>query len=123
MVIIMDNCSTHIRDVVREVIESSGHLLRYLPPYSPNFNPIELTFGLLKAWIRCYFWLRKDEFATFSEFLIEAIEQSRCGCFARKQFRHCGRGYYIKMEELERIRGQLRVFERGNREEMVLEEV
>jgi transposase len=42
MLIVMDNCSTHTNDSVKELIESRGHLLRYLPPYSPDFNPIEL---------------------------------------------------------------------------------
>ena len=99
-------------------------MLRYLPPYSPDFNPIELIFGLLKAWIRRNFWLRRDEFETFTDFLVEAIEQSRCGRFAREQFRHCGKGHYITVNEMERIREQLRAFEQGNTsiEEMGLED-
>jgi transposase len=49
MVIVMDNCSTHVAENVREAIESQGHILKYLPPYSPDFNPIELSFSVLKG--------------------------------------------------------------------------
>ncbi len=37
---------------VREAIESAGAELRYLPPYSPDFNPIEMAFSKLKALLR-----------------------------------------------------------------------
>ena len=53
MVIVMDNVSVHIHERVTQLIESEGHLVRYLPPYSPDFNPIELTFSVLKAWMKC----------------------------------------------------------------------
>ena len=38
-VVIMDNLSSHKRDAVRERIEAAGATLRFLPPYSPDFNP------------------------------------------------------------------------------------
>ena len=47
MVIVMDNVSVHIHERVTQLIESEGHLVRYLPPYSPDFNPIELTFSVV----------------------------------------------------------------------------
>jgi transposase len=37
--------SIHVKEEVRRVIEEAGHLVRYLPPYSPDYNPIELTFS------------------------------------------------------------------------------
>jgi len=40
-VVIMDNLSSHKRTSVRELIEAAGATLRFLPPYSPDFNPIE----------------------------------------------------------------------------------
>ena len=40
-VVIMDNLSSHKRASVRELIEAAGATLRFLPPYSPDFNPIE----------------------------------------------------------------------------------
>ena len=41
-----------IRSGVRQAIEAAGASLRYLPPYSPDFNPIEMAFAKLKALLR-----------------------------------------------------------------------
>jgi transposase len=51
-VVIMDNLSSHKGVRVREMIEAAGAELRYLPPYSPDFNPIEMAFSKLKALLR-----------------------------------------------------------------------
>ena len=42
MVVILDNVSIHTNDDVTHLIEGAGHIVRYLPPYSPDYNPIEL---------------------------------------------------------------------------------
>lgn len=49
---IMDNLSSHKRASVRAMIEARGARLAFLPPYSPDFNPIEMTFAKLKALLR-----------------------------------------------------------------------
>ena len=51
-VVIMDNLSSHKGPRVRQMIEAAGAELRYLPPYSPDFNPIENAFARLKALLR-----------------------------------------------------------------------
>jgi transposase len=51
-IVIMDNLSSHKGSKVREMIEAAGAELRYLPPYSPDFNPIEMAFAKLKALLR-----------------------------------------------------------------------
>jgi transposase len=51
-VVVMDNLSSHKGPRVRELIEASGASLLYLPPYSPDFNPIENAFAKLKALLR-----------------------------------------------------------------------
>jgi len=51
-IVIMDNLSSHKRASVREIIEDRGAELRFLPPYSPDFNPIEMAFSKLKALLR-----------------------------------------------------------------------
>ena len=48
-VVIMDTLPSHKRASVRELIEAAGATLRFLPPYSPGFNPIEKAFSKLKA--------------------------------------------------------------------------
>jgi transposase len=50
--VIMDNLSSHKGPRVRELIEAAGASLLYLPPYSPDFNPIENAFAKLKALLR-----------------------------------------------------------------------
>ena len=51
-IVVMDNLSSHKGPRVRELIEAAGASLLYLPPYSPDFNPIENAFAKLKALLR-----------------------------------------------------------------------
>ncbi len=51
-VVVMDNLSSHKGPAVRRALEAVGARLLYLPPYSPDFNPIENAFAKLKALLR-----------------------------------------------------------------------
>jgi len=51
-IVIMDNLSSHKGPKVRSLIEDAGATLLYLPPYSPDFNPIENAFAKLEALLR-----------------------------------------------------------------------
>lgn len=51
-IVVMDNLSAHKGLRVEELIEAAGAELRYLPPYSPDMNPIEKAFSKLKAHLR-----------------------------------------------------------------------
>jgi len=51
-IVIIDNLPAHKRSQVREIIETAGATLRYLPPYSPDLNPIEQSFAKIKAHLR-----------------------------------------------------------------------
>ena len=51
-VVILDNLAAHRSASARTIIEASGATLRFLPPYSPDFNPIENAFAKLKASLR-----------------------------------------------------------------------
>lgn len=51
-IVVMDNLSSHTGPRVGEMIEAAGATLLYLPPYSPDFNPIENAFAKLKAQLR-----------------------------------------------------------------------
>jgi transposase len=51
-IVVMDNLSSHKGPKVREAIEAAGASLLYLPPYSPDLNPIENAFAKLKALLR-----------------------------------------------------------------------
>jgi transposase len=85
-VVIMDNLSSHKRVGVRQAIEAAGATLCFLPPYSPDLNPIELSFAKLKS------LLRKAEERTISALwtllgkALDAFSPDEC----RNYFRHCG---------------------------------
>jgi transposase len=51
-IVILDNLSTHKMARVGELIAAAGAEVRYLPPYSPDLNPIEQAFAKLKAYLR-----------------------------------------------------------------------
>ena len=51
-IVVLDNLSAHKVAGVREAVEAAGARLLYLPPYSPDFNPIEQLFAKIKALLR-----------------------------------------------------------------------
>lgn len=81
-VVVMDNLGAHRGDKVRELIEARGCELLYLPPYSPDFNPIEEAFDKIKALLR-------KAAARTREALIEAI-LAVSSADALGFFKHCG---------------------------------
>lgn len=90
-VLVMDNCAIHHGDKVKDLCESYGIEIQYLPPYSPDYNPIEFTFNTLKAWIRRHFH-KQINFETFGHFLRYAVEEALCsdGNSAAGYFLYCG---------------------------------
>lgn len=84
-VIIMDNTSIHRSLLVPEICREAGVELEHLPPYSPDFNPIEKSFEVLKSWIK-RFWMIAELFEDFSYFLQFAVEQSCFGVDGRSWF-------------------------------------
>ena len=85
-VVVMDNLSSHKGPRVRELIEGRGCELLYLPPYSPDLNPIGQAFSKLKA------SLRRAGARTF-EALVEATGRALDEITERDAsgfFRHCG---------------------------------
>ena len=87
-IIILDNASIHKSARLQELCDRSGVVLEFLPPYSPDFNPIEATFKDLKAWIRRNYRLA-TEFESFDGFLEFAVDQS-CGIHAKAHFNKAG---------------------------------
>jgi len=51
-IVVMDNLSSHKDTLAREMIEAAGATIWDLPPYSPDFNPIELMWSKVKAYLR-----------------------------------------------------------------------
>jgi hypothetical protein len=90
-VLILDNASVHKSAELRNMCEEKSVLLKFLPPYSPDYNPIENTFKDLKAWIKRNNAMAAN-FDNFGDFLESAISQCR-GLNARQHFR--GAGYVV----------------------------
>jgi transposase len=114
IIVVMDNCSTHINQRVRELIEDAGYQLQYLPPYSPDFNPIELVWSVLKAWIRRWYYKKRRACYDFGAFLRLALTQSECDRFARAQYSHAADGIYMERDRLEEIQAALWQYSRGS---------
>jgi transposase len=77
-VVVMDNLAAHKVSGVREAIEAAGASLLYLPPYSPDLNPIEQLFAKLKALLRKAAARTKDAlWATIGD-LVEAFTPDEC---------------------------------------------
>jgi transposase len=85
-VVIMDNLSSHKVAGVREAIEAVGAELRYLPPYSPDLNPIELAFSKLKKLLRDGAERTVDKLWDLCGRVLDQFSAEEC----RNYFRHCG---------------------------------
>ncbi len=69
-VVVLDNLAAHKQPEVRAAIEQTGAMLRFLPPYSPDLNPIEQAFAKLKAFFRAF---RPRTFDHVCEWLAAAL--------------------------------------------------
>ena len=78
-IIVLDNVSVHVDPEIVSAIKAKGCLVKYLPPYSPDYNPVELTFSMLKAWMGRHFMTFQHVFQDdFGGFLKHAVEHSGC---------------------------------------------
>lgn len=85
-VVVMDNLSAHKVQGVRDLIQQTGAELRYLPPYSPDFNPIEMCWSKVKQLLRA---AKARSMFTLEQGVADALAavtpQNTHACF-----RHCG---------------------------------
>ena len=77
-VVIMDNLPAHRVSGVREAIEAAGATRLFLPPYSPDFNPIEQAFAKLKAWLRKAAARTKDALWQAIAQVLDAFTPAEC---------------------------------------------
>jgi transposase len=85
-VVVMDNLSSHKGGRIRQLIEDTGAELRYLPPYSPDLNPIELVFSKIKQLMRTLAHRTKEALWGSMQTVLEAVTASD----AANCFRHAG---------------------------------
>ena len=108
-VLIMDNAKIHCNEELKRICSEAGVLLEYLPPYSPDLNPIETSFAVLKAWIRRHMDIATlyAESEAFGQFLNLAVQSQRLDGDAGNLFRQAGISYgvdeYIEDDELEEL--------------------
>lgn len=91
-VLVMDNASFHHSDTIERLCAEAGVKLLYLPPYSPDLNPIEEFFVELKAFIKRnwqnYAGLPQQDFGQFLEWCIDTVGARKSS--AEGHFRHAG---------------------------------
>lgn len=85
-VVVMDNLSSHKRVKTRQLIERAGAELVFLPPYSPDFNPIEMVFSKVKQLLRSLGCRTRDAlWQAMQPVLDQVTPQDAVNCF-----KHCG---------------------------------
>jgi transposase len=85
-VVVLDNLAVHKQPEAHAAIERVGAFVRFLPPYSPDFNPIELAFAKLKAFLRAARPRTFDQVVDLVAAAIGLFTPQECTNFVR----HCG---------------------------------
>lgn len=84
--VVLDNLSSHKRARTQSLIRAAGADVRYLPPYSPDLNPIEMIFSKIKQLLRSLACRTKDELWAAMQSVLNRVTPSD----AQNCFRHCG---------------------------------
>lgn len=85
-IVVMDNLSSHKGDTTRELIEAAGAEVRFLPPYSPDLNPIEMIFAKIKHLLRSLECRTRQALWEAMQAVLDAVSPSD----AANCYRHCG---------------------------------
>ena len=85
-IVVMDNLSSHKVAGVKPAIEGAGATVRYLPPYSPDFNPIEQVFAKLKTLLRTTQARTLETLWSAIGSLLDRFAPDEC----ERYIRHCG---------------------------------
>ena len=85
-VVVLDNLAMHKQPEVQAAIEHVGARLRFLPPYSPDFNPIEMAFAKLKAFLRAARPRTVDQVIELVAIALPLFAPAECLNFVK----HCG---------------------------------
>lgn len=85
-IVVMDNLSAHKVAGIQAAIEQAGAAVKYLPPYSPDYNPIEQVFAKLKAMLRKTQARTVDALWSVIGELLDRFDSAEC----ERYVRHCG---------------------------------
>jgi transposase len=85
-IVVLDNLSSHKSERVRRMIEGAGAMLRFLPPYSPDLNPIEMVFSKVKQLLRSLGCRARDELWRSMQGVLDRVSSTD----AINCYRHAG---------------------------------
>ena len=85
-VVVMDNLPVHKRVRTRQRIEAAGARLEFLPPYSPDFNPIEMIFAKIKQTLRSLAYRTREALWTGMQSVLDRVTAAD----AAHCYHHCG---------------------------------
>jgi transposase len=91
-IVIMDNLSSHKRPRIRTLIEATGAKLQFLPPYSPDLNPIEMVFSKVKQALRSLACRTRDALWNAMQSVLDKVTASD----ASNCYKHCG--YTLRLD-------------------------
>ena len=77
-IVVMDNLGSHKGKAVRQAIKKAGARLLFLPPYSPDLNPIEQVFSKIKHWMRCAQKRTLEGVCDYIGALVSTITSNEC---------------------------------------------
>ncbi|TVQ64296.1 MAG: IS630 family transposase [Phycisphaerales bacterium] len=90
--VVMDNLSSHKRARTRELIEAAGAELLFLPPYSPDLNPIEMVFSKIKQLLRSLACRTRDALWRAMQSILDQVTPND----AINCFKHCGYTLHVE---------------------------
>jgi putative transposase len=82
-IVVMDNLGSHKAKAVRAAIRGAGARLLFLPKYSPDLNPIELTFSKIKHWMRLAQNTAIDDIQDHLRQLVQTISPNECAAYLK----------------------------------------
>ena len=92
-VVVLDNLAVHKQPEVNAAIAAAGAQIRFLPPYSPDFNPIEMAFAKLKAFMRAARPRTFDQVTALTAAALALFTPTEC----RHYVRHCGYRFAVQL--------------------------
>jgi transposase len=92
-VVVLDNLAVHKHPAVGAAIVAAGAQIRFLPPYSPDFNPIEMAFAKLKAFMRAARPRSFDQVTALTAAALALFTPTEC----RNYIRHCGYRFAVQL--------------------------
>jgi transposase len=95
-ILIMDNCSIHHVEEIRDLLTSVGVLVIYLPPYSPDYNPIELVFSYIKYFLKDHDDIIKtaNNFKAILSCAFDSVTSQQCNAYIN----HSGYSFIVQSQ-------------------------